>query len=57
MLPLGSHSSRDWTCRRVDGTRELIVPRTPYVIAYRFAANQVTLLHIFHGARLWPAEF
>jgi toxin ParE1/3/4 len=31
---------------RVDGTRERIVPRTPYVIAYRFAASEVTLLHI-----------
>jgi toxin ParE1/3/4 len=42
---------------RVEGTRELAVLRTPYVIAYRFVANEVTLLHIFHGARLWPEEF
>jgi len=41
---------------RVEGTRELVVLRTPYVIAYRFVANEVTLLHIFHGARLWPEE-
>jgi len=41
---------------RVEGTRELVVLRTPYVIAYRFLADEVTLLHVFHGARLWPDE-
>jgi toxin ParE1/3/4 len=41
---------------RVAGTRELVVLRTPYVIAYRLLADEVTLLHVFHGARLWPDE-
>ncbi|HXN31320.1 MAG TPA: type II toxin-antitoxin system RelE/ParE family toxin [Polyangiaceae bacterium] len=41
---------------RVEGTRELVVLRTPYVMAYRFLSDEVTLLHVFHGARLWPDE-
>jgi toxin ParE1/3/4 len=41
---------------RVKGTRELVVPGVPYIVAYRVAANTVTILRILHGARLWPAK-
>lgn len=40
---------------RVAGTRELVVPRTPYVVAYRIEAASVDILAILHGARRWPA--
>lgn len=39
---------------RVDGSRESVIPRTPYVLAYRVADDTVTILHIFHGAQQWP---
>ncbi len=39
---------------RVRGTRELVVNRTPYVVAYRAAGEVVTVLRILHGARKWP---
>jgi len=41
---------------RVKGTRELVVPGTPYIVAYRVAAGDVTVLRILHGARQWPTE-
>jgi toxin ParE1/3/4 len=42
---------------RVAGTRELVISRTPYILAYRVSATQVTVLHVFHGAQQWPEEF
>lgn len=41
---------------RVDGTRELVVGGTPYIIAYRVGADHVRLLRVLHGAQRWPLE-
>jgi len=41
---------------RVDGTRERIIPRLPYIAAYRLAADAVEVLSIVHTARLWPEK-
>lgn len=40
---------------RLEGTRELVVPRTPYLVAYRTDGPHIDILAIRHGARLWPA--
>lgn len=42
---------------RVPGTRELVVPGTPYVIPYRVKNAEVQILRVFHGARKWPVKF
>lgn len=39
---------------RVEGTRELIVPNTPYIVAYRIFENQIRILAVIHTARHWP---
>ena len=41
---------------RVRGTRELVVTGTPYIVAYRFAADVLTVLRLLHGARRWPRK-
>lgn len=41
---------------RVIGTRELVVPNTPYVIPYRVRNDAVEVLRVFHGSRRWPAK-
>jgi toxin ParE1/3/4 len=41
---------------RVEGTRELVIPRTPYIAAYRIAADAVRILRILHCAQLWPDD-
>lgn len=41
---------------RVDGTRELVVRRTPYVVAYRVGKDWVRILRVLHSAQLWPGE-
>jgi toxin ParE1/3/4 len=39
---------------RIQGTRELVVAGTPYIVAYRVHDNDVEVLTIQHGAQLWP---
>src|ERR1700736_4107998 len=36
---------------RVPGTRELIIPRTPFIVPYRLEGKTIQILRIFHGAR------
>ena len=39
---------------RVDSTRELVVPGTPYILPYRVRQNRVEILSAIHGAQMWP---
>jgi toxin ParE1/3/4 len=39
---------------RVPGTRELIVPRTPFIVPYRVRGSAIEILRVYHGARRWP---
>ena len=41
---------------RVLGTRELIVPDTPYIIPYRVRGERLELISVFHGRRKWPEK-
>lgn len=36
------------------GTRELVVNRTPYVVAYRLRADLIEILRVMHGRQRWP---
>ena len=42
---------------RIAGTRELVVPGTPYLIAYAVLEEQVVVLAVLHGAQRWPDRF
>lgn len=42
---------------RVAGTRELIIPGTPFVVAYKVEKSEVWVLAVMHAARKWPKEF
>ncbi|MFC7395826.1 type II toxin-antitoxin system RelE/ParE family toxin [Chelatococcus sp. GCM10030263] len=45
-------------CRgRVEGTRELVLSKTPYLAAYRIGDGAVEILAIVHGAQRWPSSF
>lgn len=39
---------------RINGTRELVVSRTPYIIVYRVARDDVEILAVIHQAQDWP---
>jgi toxin ParE1/3/4 len=38
---------------RVAGTRELVVPGTPYVIPYRVRGDRIEVIAVFHGRQKW----
>jgi toxin ParE1/3/4 len=42
---------------RVPGTRELVIPRTPYIVPYRMRQRALEILRVYHGARRWPDSF
>lgn len=42
---------------RVSGTRELVVPGTPYVIPYRLRGGRLEIIAVFHGRQRWPKRF
>ena len=39
---------------RLTGTRELVVPGTPYVIPSRVRGERLELIAVFHGKQRWP---
>jgi toxin ParE1/3/4 len=41
---------------RVEGTRELLVTRTPYLVIYDYAQDKdrAEILRVIHHARRWP---
>jgi addiction module RelE/StbE family toxin len=39
---------------REEGTRELVLSRLPYIVAYRIKEQAVEVLHIFHAAQNRP---
>ncbi len=43
---------------RKDGTRELVVPGSPYLIIYRIDENaqEIQILRLLHGAQQWPQD-
>jgi toxin ParE1/3/4 len=42
---------------RVSGTRELVVPNTPFIVAYAIDHDRIVILAVYHGAQQWPEVF
>ena len=42
---------------RLAGTRELVVPGTPFIVAYRLRQDTIEVLAVVHGRRRWPGGF
>jgi len=51
VLPDNPHIGRPG---RVPGTRELVIPQTPYIVPYRVHRDVLQILRVYHGARRWP---
>lgn len=41
---------------RVPGTKELIVPKTPFIVPYRVKDDTVQVLRVYHSSRMWPGR-
>ncbi|RFB99249.1 plasmid stabilization protein [Rhizobium leguminosarum bv. trifolii] len=40
----------------IRGTRELVIPATPYIVAYRVRDDHIEVLFVQHGGREWSDE-
>ena len=45
-----------WRPGPIEGTRELVIQRTPYIAAYRIERETVAILRVLHGAQEWADE-
>jgi toxin ParE1/3/4 len=41
---------------RKPGTRELVIPRLPYIAVYRVRGERVQMLRVLHTAREWSGR-
>jgi toxin ParE1/3/4 len=39
---------------RLDGTRELVITNTPYIVIYRVRGRSVEILRVLHSSRKYP---
>jgi toxin ParE1/3/4 len=39
---------------RVPGTRELVIPKTPYIVPYRMRGATIEIARVYHSSRRWP---
>ena len=39
---------------RKQGTRELVISRTPFIVVYRLKGKRIELLRLLHGSQQWP---
>ncbi len=37
----------------IEGTREWVVQKTPYILVYRVQTDQIEILHTYHDRRNW----
>ncbi len=42
---------------QVTDTRELVVPRTPFTVAYRVRDQTVEIVAVVHQSQQWPESF
>jgi plasmid stabilization system protein ParE len=42
---------------RVEGTRELVIFGSPYIVAYRIEPDRIDIMAVVHGARRWLEKF
>jgi addiction module RelE/StbE family toxin len=39
---------------RIENTRELVIPRLPYLVVYEIFEERLVVLNVLHGAQRWP---
>jgi len=41
---------------RMEGTRELVISRTPFIVVYRIKAKRIEIVCLLHTSQAWPAK-
>jgi toxin ParE1/3/4 len=55
VLMLGQHP-RCGRLGRIEGTRELVIKKLPYIACYIETGDGVKVLRVLHGAKKWPGS-
>ena len=42
---------------RVPGTREMVIPNTPFIAVCTIEKARIVILAVYHGAQRWPERF
>ena len=42
---------------RIGGTRELVVPNSPFNVVYELRDREIRIIALMHGAQAWPDDF
>lgn len=42
---------------RRPGTQELVLAKTPYIMVYALAENEIQIVSVIHASRRWPDSF
>ncbi len=49
-----SENAQPGRAGRVPGTRELVIPNTPYIAAYGVRGATIEVVRVYHSTRRWP---
>ena len=39
---------------RLEGTRELVISRTPFIVVYRVKGMRIEVIRLLHSSQQWP---
>ena len=39
---------------RVPGTRDLVIPKTPYIVRYCVRGSRIEIARVYHTSQRWP---
>lgn len=42
---------------RIEGTKELVIDKTSYIVPYRICQNKIEILRVFHASRKTPEQW
>jgi len=42
---------------KVPGTKELVIPKTPFILPYRITEKTIEILAVIHGSQQWDDRF
>lgn len=51
------HNPRLGRPGRVPKTRELVIPKLPYILPYYLTRTKIRILAVMHASRKWPDDF
>lgn len=52
-----AHRPKRGRSGRIAGSRKLVIPGLPFIVAYRITETSIDILAIIHAAQRWPNQW